>query len=114
MFSQMTRRSMVAAGQGPEPTSIAEMRTLAEETGGRAFVNTNDLTGAIRQAVDDGAVTYTLGFYPDPDSLDGTFHKLKVRVLHHGAVDIRTAATFRILVVDRSDGNVGSLIVPVS
>lgn len=89
LLSQRTRRSTVAEGQGPEPTGIGEMRSLAEETGGRAFVNTNDLARAIREAVDDAAVTYTLGFYPVPGSLDGKFHQLKVRVLHHDSFETR-------------------------
>jgi len=63
---------------------IDTMEQLADETGGRAFFNTNDLRGAIRTAVDDATVTYTLGFYPDPNSLDDKFHELKVRVKRSG------------------------------
>jgi hypothetical protein len=64
------------------------MQQLADDTGGRAFVNTNDLTGAIRHAVEDSAVTYTLGFYISPDSLDGKFHELKVQV-HRPGLNLR-------------------------
>lgn len=67
-----------------EPIGIGAMRNMADDTGGRAFVNTNDLTGAIRQAVEDSAVTYTLGFYIDRDSIDGKFHELKVEVKRKG------------------------------
>jgi len=70
--------------QTTEPIGIDTMQKLADETGGRAFVNTNDLTGAIRDAVEDSAVTYTLGFYVDSDSLDGKFHELKVQVRRSG------------------------------
>lgn len=56
------------------------MLEVAEQTGGRAFLNNNDLSGAVRNAIDDAAVTYTLGFYADADALDGNFHELKVRV----------------------------------
>ena len=70
--------------QSPQPIGIDTMQTLADETGGRAFVNTNDLTGAIRNAVQDSAVTYTLGFYIDSDSLDGKFHELRVKVRRSG------------------------------
>ncbi len=49
------------------------MQTLAEVTGGRVFVDRNDLTGAVREAIDDGAVTYTLGFYVDA-SFAGTIN----------------------------------------
>jgi VWFA-related protein len=67
-----------------EPPGINTMQRLAELTGGRAFVNTNDLTGAIRDAVDDAAVLYSLGFYIDAHSADGKFHELKVQVKREG------------------------------
>lgn len=66
--------------QGSVPPGANTMEDLALTTGGRAFVNTNDLAGAIRSAVEDAAVTYTLGFYLDEASLDGKFHEIKVRV----------------------------------
>jgi VWFA-related protein len=66
--------------QSSQPIGIPSMEELAGQTGGQAFVNTNDITGAIRKAVEDSAVTYTLGFYLDDASLDGKFHELKVEV----------------------------------
>jgi VWFA-related protein len=74
--------------QSSEPIGIDTMKKLADETGGQAFVNTNDLTGAIREAIEDSAVTYTLGFYIDSDSLDNKFHKLKVQV-HRSGLNLR-------------------------
>jgi VWFA-related protein len=74
--------------QSSEPIGIATMQKLADETGGQAFVNTNDITGAIRKAVEDSAVTYTLGFYIDRSALDGKFHELKVEV-NRGGVTLR-------------------------
>src|SRR5262249_22531607 len=56
--------------------------------GGRAFVNSNDLSSAIRAAVDDMRVTYTLGFYANQDDWDGKFHDLKVKV-DRGGVEVR-------------------------
>ncbi len=64
--------------QSSQPIGIATMQKLADETGGQAFVNTNDITDAIRKAVEDSEVTYTLGFYINGDSLDGKLHELKV------------------------------------
>jgi VWFA-related protein len=58
----------------------ATMETLAQRTGGRAYYNTNDLTRAIRGAMNDATVTYLLGYYPTHNAWDGTFHVLKVRV----------------------------------
>jgi VWFA-related protein len=71
-------------GQSDQPIGITTMQKLADDTGGQAFVNTNDITGAIRKAVEDSAVTYTLGFYIDRDALDGKFHELKVEVKRTG------------------------------
>lgn len=66
--------------QSSQPIGIQTMVTMAQETGGRAFVNSNDLTGAIRDAVDDAAGSYTLGFYIPTSALDGKYHDLKVKV----------------------------------
>lgn len=67
-----------------QPIGISAMQRMAEYTGGRAFVNTNDLTAAIRSVVEESAVTYTLGFYVDANSLDDKFHELKVQVTRPG------------------------------
>ena len=64
------------------------MRTLAEATGGRAFVNTNDIGGAVRRAIDDGRLTYVLGYYPSHGHWDGKFREIKVKVNRPG-VDVR-------------------------
>lgn len=66
------------------PTGQESMRILAQETGGRAFYDTNDIQGAIRTAVNDSEVTYTLGFYPDSKRLDSKFHDIKVQVKQPG------------------------------
>ncbi len=70
------------------PTGTSVMKMVAEDTGGQAFFNTNDIQGAIRKAVDDSEVTYTLGFYPDSKSLDSQYHALKVEVDRKG-VEVR-------------------------
>lgn len=61
---------------------------VADRTGGRAFVNTNDIAGAIRTAFDDSHTTYTLGFYPEQPRFDGTFHRIKVKVVGRPEVSL--------------------------
>ena len=63
-----------------QPMGIATMLEMAEDTGGHAYVNTNDLSGAIREVAEDTGARYTLGFYVDATSIDGKFHELKVHV----------------------------------
>ena len=67
----------------------ATMEELAGRTGGRAFINTNDIAGAIHTAVEDSSVTYTLGFYPQNDKFDNSFHTLKVKLMEFPHLDLR-------------------------
>ena len=73
----MPPRASVSGGQ---TASQGTMQELAQATGGHAYINTNDLAHAIDQAVEDSALTYTLGFYPEEEKQDREFHKLKVEV----------------------------------
>ncbi len=61
------------------------MRTIAQRTGGRAFMDTNDISSAIRTAVDDTRLTYEIGYSPSNEQWDGHFQKLKVTVHRPGA-----------------------------
>jgi VWFA-related protein len=61
---------------------------IAEQTGGRAFFNTNDLGRAIIRAVEDTNLTYMLGYYPQNDKWDGRFRDIKVSVQRRD-VDVR-------------------------
>jgi hypothetical protein len=68
--------------------NVDTMMELAARTGGRAAFNTNDLARAIRRAVDDGRVTYTLGYYSTDERQDGKFRDIKVSV-NRPNVDVR-------------------------
>jgi hypothetical protein len=65
------------------------MVVLADRTGGRAFYNTNDITGAIHRAIDDSRVTYVLNYYPNHNQWDGRFREIKVKVNRPG-VEVRS------------------------
>lgn len=70
------------SGTSPiSPQSTYFERTIAQQSGGVAFVH-NDVRGAIDRAVKDSEVSYTLGFYPDrtPDRLNA----LKIEVKRKG------------------------------
>jgi VWFA-related protein len=67
------------------PGNLETMKVLAERTGGKAFYGSNNLSEAIRRAMDDSRVTYTLGFYPADAKWDGSFHRIKVKVKTSGA-----------------------------
>lgn len=67
----------------------AVMLDLADKAGGRAFVNTNDVTGALRVPFTDARSAYALGFYPESLKLDGKYHQLEVKLLAHPDLAIR-------------------------
>jgi VWFA-related protein len=60
------------------------MNELASATGGRAFVNTNDLARVMRAAADDSQASYELGFYLHDIRWNGKYHELKVKVARPG------------------------------
>lgn len=66
-------------------TNLDTLRLMADRTGGKAFYGTNNIAGAIRHAIDDSRLTYTLGYYPAEVKWDGSFHEIKVRVRTPGA-----------------------------
>ena len=54
--------------------------TMARDTGGELFQNTNDLAAAMARMLSATSVTYLLAFQPEGLAQDGTFHPLKVRL----------------------------------
>jgi VWFA-related protein len=62
---------------------------VALGSGGGIFQNTNDLSGAMHQAVDDSRALYILGYYPTHDKWNGSYHAVKVEVDRPG-VEVRS------------------------
>jgi VWFA-related protein len=81
-------RGVMFAGEGLSDPGITAMIRLAEMTGGKAFYNNNDLTAGLDAATTDTDVTYTLGYYPTEQEIDGSFHAITVRV-HRPGVEVR-------------------------
>jgi len=73
----------LAAGSLTAP-GIDTMLLLAGGTGGQAAYATNDAMGAMKAVMEDGEVTYRLGFYPTDERLDGSYHSLSVKVARKG------------------------------
>ena len=57
----------------------ATMKQVAEDTGGKVFVNQNDLDHSVELSLQDGAAYYMLGYTPT-SKLDGKFHRIEVKV----------------------------------
>jgi VWFA-related protein len=65
-------------------STMDTLRTLAERTDGRAIVNRNDLTLAMRQIIRDSSAYYLLGYSSTEAPTDGNFHEIRVRVKRPG------------------------------
>jgi VWFA-related protein len=60
------------------------LRELADETGGFASVNRNNVDEAFDRLVSDNSSYYVLGYNPANDRRDGRFRKIEVRVTRPG------------------------------
>lgn len=60
------------------------LRTLADQTGGLAVVDTNDYATAFDRIIRDTSAYYILGYYPTDDRRDGRFREIEVRVKRPG------------------------------
>ena len=58
----------------------ATLQTFASMTGGRAYYNSNDLVKGFRDAVNDSAEYYMLGYYLDRSKTKSGWRKLAVKV----------------------------------
>ncbi|HZT77079.1 MAG TPA: VWA domain-containing protein [Vicinamibacterales bacterium] len=65
-------------------TTMDTLRTLAENTDGRAIVNRNDIEAGMKQIMRDSSAYYLIGYNSSQAPSDGKFHEIKVRVKRAG------------------------------
>lgn len=68
--------------------SLDTLRVLADNTDGRAIVNSNDLATGLKQIIRDSSGYYLLGYTSSAAPTDGKFHAIDVRVKRPG-VEVR-------------------------
>jgi VWFA-related protein len=56
------------------------MKMLAEESGGKAFYDTNGLKEALQEAINDGSNYYTLAYVPTDHRWDGRYRSVRVQL----------------------------------
>jgi VWFA-related protein len=76
MFSGGSQRS----GMSSIASSQETLTTISEDTGGRAFLDTNDLGQVFDQVQSDTNSYYLVGYYPTNAKHDGRFRRIKVTV----------------------------------
>ena len=65
-------------------STMDTLRIMAEQTDGRAILNRNDLTLAMKQIVRDASAYYLLGYSSAAAPTDGKFHEIRVRIKRPG------------------------------
>jgi VWFA-related protein len=60
------------------------MLRMAEQTGGKAFLDNNDLSGAVIQAIDTGSNYYTLAYTPSDPHWNGGYRGIEVKLQQRG------------------------------
>jgi hypothetical protein len=53
---------------------------VAEQSGGRAYFNSNDLPGRLAEAIEEGSRYYTIAYAPPRRKPDGHFHRISIDV----------------------------------
>lgn len=71
-------------GADSHPGSRDTLYQLAAETGGRAIVNTNLITGGLDRMLMETSAYYVLGYTPTRTEDDGKYHKISVKVRRSG------------------------------
>ena len=64
--------------------NIGTMQELAEQTGGKAYYNSNDLASLVRSALEDSRNGYVLTYAPADLQDDGKFHAIRLRTTRRG------------------------------
>jgi len=59
---------------------IMAMEQLANDTGGKAYFNTNDLNAATQRAINDGSHYYTLVYTPTNKKMDGQYRRIEIKL----------------------------------
>lgn len=74
MYNGSAAGAMMTSFRGSQDTLFA----LAGDTGGKAFLDNNDLTRGIRQAQESVSSYYLIGYYTSNTSQDGKFRRIKI------------------------------------
>jgi VWFA-related protein len=77
-------RGLTGEGADQLNPEIATMQLLAEQTGGKAYYNTNDLKGALESAAVDGSTYYSLLYAPTNPKFDGKLRNIRVKLEKSG------------------------------
>jgi len=71
---------MIMDEAGDRDAEQSMMKEIAEDTGGKAFMNTNGLSQVMAKISTDSSDFYTLSYTPTDAKMDGAFRKINVKI----------------------------------
>jgi VWFA-related protein len=85
VFTDNAINDRVIAGLSTVQTSQGTMREIAAQTGGKAYINQNEIKDGIAVAASDEKASYSLGYYPENKKWDGKLRSIKIKLAHGDA-----------------------------
>lgn len=68
----------------PWQETNSTLAQLAARTGGRAYIDQNDILGSLKQVTDAAQTSYSLAYYPSNTNFDGKYRRIEVRLRKAG------------------------------
>lgn len=88
VYNDTALTDRVISGLSAQQTSQGTMEEVALQTGGKAYINRNEIKDGITLAAADEKASYSLGYYPENKKWDGKFRNFKVKV-DRGDIQLR-------------------------
>lgn len=79
-FSETALTDRVISGLSTVQAAQGTMREIAAQTGGKAYVNQNEIKDGIALAASDEKASYSLGYYPENKKWDGKLRNIKIKL----------------------------------
>jgi VWFA-related protein len=69
-------------GETSRDLNHSAMQDVAQDTGGQAYYNTNNLSGALARVVANGTHYYAIAYSPANSAMDGKFRRIQVKLIN--------------------------------
>jgi VWFA-related protein len=105
-FSDGIGSGVSARNWSAESAGMREpLRILADDTGGRALLNSNSIPGSIQEALDETSAYYLLAWRPDVDQQRAGKSQLSVSIKNHPELRVRLRRNYYIPTTTSSASN---------
>jgi VWFA-related protein len=103
-FSDGIGSGVSARNWSAESAGMREpLRILADDTGGRALLNSNSIPGSIQEALEETSAYYLLAWRPDADEQRAGKSQLSVSIKNHPELRVRLRRNYYVPATVKSD-----------